>query len=138
MVDRFLSLDELVEYLQATDIYLSPYRNPNQVVSGTLAYAVAAGTAVASTPYLYACELVSSNRRILVDFCSPLSIAKALNRLISEPLLRAEIRLRAFEFGRKMRWPIVARRYAEIFRQVAFSGFRSRENERVTITVSAR
>lgn len=115
MIDRFLSLDELIEYLQATDIYLSPYRNPNQVVSGTLAYAVAMGTAVVSTPYLYACEMLACNRGILVDFGSPISIARALARLVDEPLLRAEMRLRAFEFGRQMRWPVVAGHYARIF-----------------------
>lgn len=138
MVDRFLSLEELMEYLQATDIYLSPYRNRDQVVSGTLAYAVAAGKAVVSTPYLYACELLAGNRGLLVDFASPISIARALTRLIDDPPLRDQIRSRAYGFGGKMRWPVVAAHYVQTFREIASNDAAWRCNGTVALTASSR
>jgi|SRR5579875_21311 len=138
MVDRFLSPEELIDYLQATDVYLSPYRNPDQVVSGTLAYAVAIGTAVVSTPYLYACEMLACKRGLLVDFASPISITRALSRLIAEPQFRNEIRMRAYEFGRKMRWPVVAAHYVRIFHQLASGAIPSTSDGTIAFASASR
>ena len=68
LVDKYLDFDEVVSYLAATDIYLTPYLNPAQIVSGTLAYAVGCGKAIVSTPYLYAQELLAHNRGFLCEF----------------------------------------------------------------------
>jgi len=115
LIDRYLGFDELVQYLQATDIYLTPYLNPVQIVSGTLAYAVGLGKAVVSTPYLYAEELLAHGRGFLVEFRDAVSIAKTMNSLFDDRDLRASTERRAYRFGRQMTWPHVAQEYGSLF-----------------------
>jgi glycosyltransferase involved in cell wall biosynthesis len=115
LVDRYLGFDELVQYLQATDIYLTPYLNPVQIVSGTLAYAVGLGKAVVSTPYLYAEELLAHGRGFLVQFRDAASIANTMNALFDDRDLRASTERRAYRFGRQMTWPHVAQEYGSLF-----------------------
>jgi glycosyltransferase involved in cell wall biosynthesis len=115
LVDRYLEFDELINYLQATDIYLTPYLNPVQVVSGTLAYAVGCGKAIVSTPYLYAQELLAHSRGFLAEFRDARSIASAVSTLLDDPALRRATERRAYRFGRQMTWPNVAREYGQQF-----------------------
>ena len=115
LVDRYLGFEELVRYLQATDIYLTPYLNPVQIVSGTLAYAVGLGKAVVSTPYLYAEELLAHGRGFLVQFRDGVSIAETVNALFADRDLRASTERRAYRFGRQMTWPHVAMEYGTLF-----------------------
>jgi glycosyltransferase involved in cell wall biosynthesis len=115
LVDRYLDFDELVRYLQATDIYLTPYLNPVQIVSGTLAYAIGCGKAVVSTPYLYAQELLAHGRGFLVNFRSAASIAQTIVSLLDDPALRSSTERRAYRFGRRMTWPNVAGDYGALF-----------------------
>lgn len=115
LVDKYLDFDEVVSYLAATDIYLTPYLNPAQVVSGTLAYAVGCGKAIVSTPYLYAQELLAHNRGFLCDFRDADSIASRLNMLLDDPALRRATERRAYRFGRQMTWPHVASEYGQLF-----------------------
>lgn len=115
LVDRYLDFEELVGYLQATDIYLTPYLNPVQIVSGTLAYAIGLGKAVVSTPYLYAEELLAHGRGFLVNFRDHASIAQTLNALLGDRSLRASTERRAYRFGRQMTWPNVANEYGSLF-----------------------
>ncbi len=119
MVDRYLSLEELLAYLQASDVYVTPYLNPDQVVSGTLAYALAAGKAIVSTPYLYARELLAQERGALAEFRDARSIAAGVIRFLDYPNLRARAELAAYAFGRRMTWPKVAAQYASVFASVA-------------------
>ena len=119
LVDKFLEFDELIEYLGATDIYLTPYLNPVQIVSGTLAYAVGLGKAIVSTPYLYAEELLAYDRGFLAPFRDPDAIASAVTALLDDPWLRRATERRAYRFGRQMTWPHVARAYARVFEDVA-------------------
>lgn len=119
LVDKYLDFDELVTYLAATDIYLTPYLNPVQIVSGTLAYAVGCGKAVVSTPYLYAEELLAHGRGFLCGFRDARSIADRLLMLLDDPSLRRATERRAYRFGRQMTWPHVARRYGELFLELA-------------------
>ena len=119
LVDRYLDFDELVGYLAATDIYLTPYLNPVQIVSGTLAYAVGCGKAVVSTPYLYAKELLAHNRGFLCEFRDADSIARQLNMLLDDPALRRATERRAYRFGRQMTWPHVAVEYGNLFLELA-------------------
>jgi glycosyltransferase involved in cell wall biosynthesis len=118
LVDKYLEFDEVVSYLAATDIYLTPYLNPVQVVSGTLAYAVGCGKAIVSTPYLYAQELLAHNRGFLCDFRDAASIATRLNMLLDDPALRRATERRAYRFGRQMTWPHVAAEYGALFSEL--------------------
>lgn len=102
LVDHYLEFNELINYLQATDVYLTPYLNPVQIVSGTLAYAVGCGKAVVSTPYLYAEELLAHGRGFLVDFRDAASIAETITSLLDDPELRHATERRAYRFGRQM------------------------------------
>jgi glycosyltransferase involved in cell wall biosynthesis len=119
LVDRYLGFDELINYLQATDIYLTPYLNPVQIVSGTLAYAVGCGKAVVSTPYLYAEELLAHGRGFLVDFRDETSIAQTITSLLDDPDLRRSTERRAYRFGRQMTWPHVAADYGRLFAELS-------------------
>ena len=119
LVNRYLTLDELLGYLRASDIYLTPYLNPAQIVSGTLAYAVGCGKAVVSTPYLYATELLALNRGLLAEFRDPVSMAAAMTALLDDPKLRAAVEGRAYRFGRRMIWPRVAEDYGALLRTLA-------------------
>jgi glycosyltransferase involved in cell wall biosynthesis len=116
--NRFLSDDELVRYLMATDIYITPYHNPDQIVSGTLSYAMGCGRAIVSTPYLYAKDALGEDRGVLIPFRDPKAIADALTRLLGNPALRQQIQQRAFAYGKQMRWPRVAAAYLSLFREV--------------------
>jgi len=118
LVDKYLDFDEVVSYLAATDIYLTPYLNPVQIVSGTLAYAVGCGKAIVSTPYLYAQELLAHNRGFLCDFRDAGSIAQRLNMLLDDPALRRATERRAYRFGRQMTWPHVASEYGQMFTEL--------------------
>ena len=113
--NHYLSYHELVSYLMATNIYLVPYLNPNQIASGTLAYAVGAGRAVVSTPFIYAQELLADGRGILVPFRDSEAIADSLEGLIGDPVRRAEMAKAAYAYGRNMTWHNVAREYVNLF-----------------------
>jgi glycosyltransferase involved in cell wall biosynthesis len=113
--DRFVTLEELVEFIGAADLYLTPYLNPAQITSGTLAYTVGAGKAVISTPYWYAEELLADGRGVLVPFADAGAIAAKVLELLDNEAERHAIRKRAYLLGREMVWPRVAQRYLECF-----------------------
>ncbi len=110
-VNRFVALGELTRFLHAADLYLTPYLKPDQITSGTLAYAVGSGKAVLSTPYHYAQELLAEGRGILVPYRDPDAIAREVIGLLSDPEKRAALEARAAHFGRAMAWPAVAESY---------------------------
>jgi len=113
--NQFVTLEELVEFIGATDIYITPYQNPAQIVSGTLAYTLGAGKAVISTPYWYAEEMLADERGALVPFRDPPALAAQVIDLLDNDAKRHAMRKRAYMFGREMIWPRVARRYLESF-----------------------
>lgn len=113
--NRYVSLEDLCEYLRATDIYVTPYRSRQQIVSGTLAYASACGTAVISTPYWYAEEILADGRGRLVPFDDVAALSANLKELLADDTVRSELRMRAYQFGRQMTWANVARQYGEVF-----------------------
>lgn len=113
--DRFVSDRELGEFLAAADVYLTPYLNPEQITSGTLAYAIGAGKAVISTPYRYAQELLADDRGILVPWRDSSSIAAALNRVLGDSSELKRLSDRAAAFGQEMTWASVAVKYKDTF-----------------------
>ena len=115
--NRFVSDEELAEFIGAADIYLTPYPNEAQITSGTLAYVFGAGNAVVSTPYWHARELLADGRGILVPFRDPPAIAAGVCEFLDDPERLARTRREAYHFGRETIWPAVARRYLESFRQ---------------------
>jgi len=115
--NRFVSLEELVEFIGAADIYITPYLNPSQIVSGTLAYTVGAGKAVVSTPYWHAEEMLAEERGALVPFRDPAALAEQVIDLLDNDAKRHAMRKRAYLYGREMIWPQVARRYMESFQR---------------------
>ena len=116
--NRFLPKAELIRYLQATDVYVTPYLGKNQISSGTLIYALGTGRAVVSTPYLHAQEVLSGGRGLLCEFRSPSSIAKEVNRLLSDKELKSSIERKAYEYSRRFTWFEVAKQYAQLFKKV--------------------
>jgi glycosyltransferase involved in cell wall biosynthesis len=114
--NRFVSMDELQEFIGATDIYLTPYPNEAQITSGTLAHVFGAGKAVVSTPYWHARELLADQRGTLVPFQNPGAIAQAVCGLLDDPGLLDRTRREAYSHGRTMIWPVVAAGYLESFR----------------------
>jgi glycosyltransferase involved in cell wall biosynthesis len=113
--NRFVSIEELIEFIGAADIYITPYLNEAQITSGTLAYTVGAGKAVISTPYWYAQEILSDGRGVLVPFNNPESMAEQVINLLNNEAERHAMRKRAYKFGRSMIWSEVAQRYMESF-----------------------
>jgi glycosyltransferase involved in cell wall biosynthesis len=113
--DRFVSAPELAEFLSAADIYITPYLNPEQITSGTLAYAVGSGKAVISTPYRYARELLADDRGVLVPWKDSAAISATLDKMLGDPEELHALGARAAEYGRNMIWSSVARQYVSSF-----------------------
>ena len=114
-INRYQTQPDLIDYLIATDIYLMAYLNPDQIVSGTLAYAVGCGKAVVATPFRYAQELLAGDRGVLVPFRDPSRITDALEDLLTHPSKRAAMEARAYAYSRMMAWPNVAAAYHAVF-----------------------
>ncbi len=131
--NRFVSPEEMVEFIGAADIYITPYQHEAQVVSGTLAYALGAGKAIISTPYWHAIELLDDHRGALVPFHNPDAIAHKTIELLDTPATRHAMRKRAYLFAREMVWKRVAQGYMESFARV-----RSDRMESPKIQFSAR
>jgi len=115
-LNKYLSLQELTSTIQALDIYVAPYANPQQISSGALAYAIGCGRACVATPFAYAKEHLNDKRGILVPFNNSGKISEALNFLIENPEEREKMAHSSYLLGRKMTWVKVADAYVDIFR----------------------
>lgn len=118
-IDRFVGRVELTRWLEATDVFVTPYPNMDQIVSGTLSYAMGAGRAIVSTPYAYAAELLAHGRGILVEPGSPARFAAALTTVLGDHELRSALGRRAYDHSRGMVWSQVGAAYGRIFDRVA-------------------
>ena len=116
--NRFVSPQEMVELIGAADIYITPYKHKAQVVSGTLAYALSAGKAIISTPYLHAIELLDDERGVLVPFDDPGAIAAKTVDLLNNGTARHAMRKRAYLYARDMVWSRVAQKYMKSFERI--------------------
>lgn len=125
-LDRFVDLPTLTRAIAAADIYLTPYLNEAQSVSGTLAYSFGMGKAVVSTPYWHAAELLAEDRGVLVPFADPPAIAAAVVGLLADPERLRIMREGAFAMGNDMRWPRIGQRYRAVFEQARLHWSRHR------------
>ncbi len=116
--DRFVTLEELTRFLASCDIYVTPYLDMNQIISGTLAYAIGLGKPIISTPYFYAVELLSNDRGVIVPVEDSRAISQAAIGLLSDPARTSEMREKTYAFGRKMIWREVSREYVSLFEHV--------------------
>jgi len=117
-VNEYLTQRQIVEYLQATDVYVTPYLDPNQITSGTLSYALGAGKAIVSTPYLHALEALADDRGVLVPFRDARAIAAAVSSILDQPTLRRTLETNAYEYGRTKTWPVIGSRVLALMQQV--------------------
>jgi len=117
-VNQYLTQQQLIRYLQATDLYITPYVDRYQITSGTLAYALGCGKAVISTPYLYASEALAEGRGVLAEFQNPRSFGRCISMLLENPALREYCERSAYEYGKTMSWANVGSRYADLFRSL--------------------
>ncbi len=115
--NRFVELKELTEFIRAADVYVTPYLNPAQITSGTLAYAFGCGKAVVSTPYWHAEELLADGRGVLVPFADPAALAREVGGLLGDESRRAAMCTDAYLLGREMIWEQSAKRYMDSFQQ---------------------
>lgn len=117
-VNQYLPLKEVTDWLKTIDIYVTPYLDPRQVTSGALAYALGAGKACISTPYVYAKDILAEGRGVIVPFCNPQAIAAAVIDLFEHPEKKHAMQQRAYQYGRLMTWPNVAQSHLNLFRAI--------------------
>ena len=117
-VNEYLTQRQIVDYLLATDVYVTPYLDPNQITSGTLAYALGAGKAIVSTPYLHAREVLDDGRGVLVPFRDARATGDAVTRILGDPGLKQQLERRSYEYGKDMAWPAIGRRVLALMRDV--------------------
>jgi len=113
-VDKYLTKDEIIHYLQLSDIYMTPYLGKDQAVSGTLAYAVGYGRVIISTPYSYAKEMLADGRGLLAEFNDSDSLARHIRYVLRNPEAKREMEKRTLSIGRTMMWDCVANHYTKL------------------------
>lgn len=117
-INKFLSDEELGEYLYLTDIYLSPYPNKDQAVSGTLAFALGCGRAIVSTSYSYALEVLADGRGLLAEEADPESLAQLIKQILSDPELKSDLMKKANELGETWDWPNIGKNYTNLINNI--------------------
>jgi glycosyltransferase involved in cell wall biosynthesis len=113
-INQFVEEEDLVNYLSAAEIYVTPYLNEAQITSGTLSYAVGAGAAVVSTPYWHATELLADNRGRLFDFKNADALAAIVNEFLENDQVLSNLKENAYEYGLHLRWPVIGAEYIRV------------------------
>ncbi len=113
-LNEFINVQDLFKYLSASDIYITPYLNEAQITSGTLSYAVGVGSAVISTPYWHAAELLADGRGRLFNFNDSNGLTSILTELLDKPEELNELRRKALDYGRKITWPKIGEKYIRL------------------------
>jgi glycosyltransferase involved in cell wall biosynthesis len=137
-VDEYLTQAQIVDYLLASDVYVTPYLDPKQITSGTLAYALGAGKAIISTPYPHAAEALTAERGILVPFRSHSALADATLRILGDPQLKHRLEHEAYAYGRETAWPRVGERMLRLLRAAASHGSGQDQSARPPLVAIAR
>jgi glycosyltransferase involved in cell wall biosynthesis len=120
-LNEFLNQKELFKYLSASDIYVTPYLNEAQVTSGTLSYAIGVGSAVVSTPYWHATDLLAEGRGRLFNFNDSGGLSDILLELLDKPDVLEMLRQKAFNYGKEITWPKTGEKYRSVAEEI-FSG----------------
>jgi glycosyltransferase involved in cell wall biosynthesis len=117
-VDEYMDLPEVIDLLHASDVYVTPYLDPQQVTSGTLVYAMGAGKAIVSTRYLHAVEALAEGRGVLVGFRDSRQVARAVNGILDRPSFKRALERRAYAYAKDMAWPRVGLRWLTLIHEV--------------------
>lgn len=121
-LNEFIDTQELFKYLYASDIYITPYLNEAQITSGTLSYAVGVGSAVISTPYWHASELLAEGRGRLFNFNDSSSLGSIITELLNKPEELNQLKRKAYEYGRGITWPKTGEKYVTLAENVLKAG----------------
>jgi glycosyltransferase involved in cell wall biosynthesis len=118
-IDQYLAQRDIIDLLLASDVYVTPYLDPRQITSGTLAYAMGAGKAIVSTEYLHAKEALGEGRGILIDFRNADQLATAVNSILASGERKQTLEHMAYAYAREMTWPKLGRRWLEVMSRPA-------------------
>ncbi len=113
-VNKFLNDEELGQYLYLTDVYLSPYPNRDQAVSGTMAFALGCGRAIVSTPYAYAREMLANGIGMLSKGTNPEELARLLKKVLSDRTLKMRLQDKAGRLGKSWTWSNIGKQYINL------------------------
>ncbi|MDN5331149.1 MAG: polysaccharide biosynthesis protein PslF [Tepidanaerobacteraceae bacterium] len=125
-INKFLTLEEIGDYLYMTDVYITPYPGRHQAVSGTLSYAIGCGRAIVSTPYDYSLEMLANGRGLVASQADPEELATLIDRILKDPILKSQLERKAGKLGKTMTWPQVAKSYVEIIEEILKPNFTRR------------
>ena len=117
-VNKFLDDEELGQYLYLTDVYLSPYPNRDQAVSGTMAFALGCGRAIVSTPYAYAREMLANGTGLLSKGTDPEELAQLLRQVLSDRTLKMRLQDKAARLGKSWTWSNIGKQYVSLARSI--------------------
>lgn len=120
-IDEYMAQRDIIELLLASDVYVTPYLDPHQITSGTLAYALGAGKAIVSTAYVHAREALADGRGILVPFRDSAALAEAVKSLLDHPDLKQALERASYAYANDMSWPRTGEHWLALMRVVAFS-----------------
>ncbi len=134
-INNFVGEDELISYLAATDVYITPYLNEAQITSGTLSYAVGAGCAVVSTPYWHAEELLAEGKGVLFNFKDTEGLANIIVDLLENEEKMKGIKDKAFNYGLKLRWPKIGGEFLQVFEEAISNWSDTKEESEVLINL---
>jgi predicted GH43/DUF377 family glycosyl hydrolase/glycosyltransferase involved in cell wall biosynthesis len=118
-IDEYMSQRDIIELLLATDVYVTPYLEPNQITSGTLSYALGAGKAVVSTGYLHAVEALADGRGVLVDFRSADQLARAVAGILDDPAAKDAFEEAAYAYAREATWPRSGQAFLDVVKETS-------------------
>ncbi len=127
-INKFVSEEQLFDYLTACDMYITPYLNEAQITSGTLSYAIGAGAAVISTPYWHAQELLAENRGRLFDFKDSDALAGIVNELFEDTDKLKQLKTNAFEYGLHLRWPSTGQVFIDVLDEAIYKSLAEKED----------
>lgn len=126
-INKYISLNEVVDWIETMDFYITPYLDPQQAASGALAYAIGAGKCCISSSYVYAKEVLANGRGVTVPFRDPKAIASAVIKLWKDKDKKMEMERKAYAYGRLMTWSNVALQYLNLFAAILFNGYDSHD-----------